>query len=269
MTRRALVVDDSSVARALVARVLREEGWQVDEAEDAASATARLAEAPYDVILLDFVLPDEDGVACLRRWRAGGLRTPVLALTSAESEEVLSKLILAGAHDVVRKDRLDAGTLLDAVASTSEPPGFPEDELPSPTARGATSAPLEERAGEVPRGLRALVVDDTATARRYVRALLEGAGWRVEEAATAEAALAVAARHDVLFVDYLLPDVDGIALTLELRKAGIATPVVGLTAHGSERTAMEFIRAGATVCLGKEGLDRARLLQAAADALAR
>ena len=94
----------------------------------------------------------------------------------------------------------------------------------------------------------------------------------VEEASTGREAMekiraSALAQPDVIVLDYLLPDTEGVALLREIRGAGSKAPVVALTGHGSERVAQEFVMAGATDCLGKDDLTEARLLLTLRNAL--
>ena len=74
MAGRALVVEDDPDTRAWLGGRLREEGWNVAEAENGRVALARLAEAPADLVLLDLMMPEMDGfefLDVLRRTEAG------------------------------------------------------------------------------------------------------------------------------------------------------------------------------------------------------
>ena len=93
---RILAVEDEAKMAALIKRVLSTEGHVVDVAPDGVSATALARSGPYDVIVLDRMLPDIDGVTLLRLLRTKGIATPVLMLTA-----------LGGIDD--RVDGLDAG----------------------------------------------------------------------------------------------------------------------------------------------------------------
>jgi two-component system, OmpR family, response regulator len=97
-----LVEDEEKMAR-LLQRGLTEAGHQVDvcaRGEDALEQGLRIA---YDTVLLDWNLPDLDGLAVLRRWREQGLRTPVLMLTARGTvgEKVMG--LRAGADDYLVK----------------------------------------------------------------------------------------------------------------------------------------------------------------------
>ncbi len=100
---RVLVVEDEAKMVALLQRGLREEGHEVDLCTRGADALDQAAAVPYDVVLLDWSLPDFDGIALLRRWRDAGLRTPVLMLTARGSVGERVTGLRAGADDYLTK----------------------------------------------------------------------------------------------------------------------------------------------------------------------
>jgi two-component system OmpR family response regulator len=81
-----LIVEDDAVIRRLVGEVLRNEGYGVEAAEDAPGMDAILARARPDLVILDLMLPGEDGLSICRRLYAHE-RFPILIL-SAKSDEV-------------------------------------------------------------------------------------------------------------------------------------------------------------------------------------
>jgi DNA-binding response OmpR family regulator len=97
-----LVEDEARVARTL-ARGLGEEGHQVDVCATGQSALEQGQAIDYDVVLLDWSLPDLDGVSVLRAWRETGLRTPVLLLTARGSTGEKVTGLRAGADDYLVK----------------------------------------------------------------------------------------------------------------------------------------------------------------------
>jgi DNA-binding response OmpR family regulator len=98
-----LVVEDEPKMARLLQRGLREEGHQVDHCARGMDALAQSRDIDYDVILLDWGLPDLDGVALLRRLRDAGLRTPVLMLTARGSVGERVTGLRAGADDFLVK----------------------------------------------------------------------------------------------------------------------------------------------------------------------
>ncbi len=101
MTTILLVEDTLELARIIV-RDLSAAGYQMQHASDAASALQKHAEQPFDLIILDWMLPGMDGIEMLRRLRQSSA-TPVLMLT-ARSEEVDRVIGLeVGADDYLTK----------------------------------------------------------------------------------------------------------------------------------------------------------------------
>ncbi len=82
---RVLVIEDEADVADYLVRGLGEEGFIVEHAADATSAWYRLRHGSWDVVLLDWWLPGEDGVSLLRRFRREDHETPVLFLTARDS----------------------------------------------------------------------------------------------------------------------------------------------------------------------------------------
>ena len=101
----------------------------------------------------------------------------------------------------------------------------------------------------------ALVVDDDITGRSFLRALLKRAGYAVEVAASGEAALEMfkPGAFDVVFMDLMMPGIDGIETTRRLKKiAGeVFTPVIFVTGASDEDSLVRAIEAGGDDFLGK------------------
>ncbi len=97
-----LVEDEAQMAR-LLQRGLVEEGHQVDVCAKGEDAAVQAKTVAYDIILLDWSLPDVDGLTVLRRWREAGLSTPVLMLTARGSTGEKVTGLRAGADDYLVK----------------------------------------------------------------------------------------------------------------------------------------------------------------------
>lgn len=82
-----LVVDDDARIRDLLRRYLTQEGFEVLQAEDGKSLTRVLLREPVDLIVLDLMMPGEDGLSVCRRLRAANDRTPIIMLT-AKGEDI-------------------------------------------------------------------------------------------------------------------------------------------------------------------------------------
>lgn len=77
-----LIVEDEEKTRESVAEGLRLEGWTVVSASNATEATALAERSAFDLIILDWMLPDRDGLEVLQYLRQRGRQTPVLMLTA-------------------------------------------------------------------------------------------------------------------------------------------------------------------------------------------
>jgi len=103
--RRVLVVDDKADNRELLRDLLTPMGFLVEEAPDAASCLARVAEAPFDAVLLDLRMPEMSGLEATRRLRAlgGAPRLAIVAVSASVSGHHRDECITAGADDFLAK----------------------------------------------------------------------------------------------------------------------------------------------------------------------
>lgn len=81
-TPHILIVDDDSRLRSLLRRYLGDNGYRVSEAADADTAERRLAGIEFDLIILDVMLPGEDGRSLAVRLRENGAEVPIMMLTA-------------------------------------------------------------------------------------------------------------------------------------------------------------------------------------------
>jgi two-component system OmpR family response regulator len=100
---RVLVVEDDAPLANILTRVLREESYAVDRAEDGQEAEWLAFENPYDLIVLDLMLPVKDGLTVLRNVRKGGINAPVLILTARDAKEDIVRGLDDGADDYLTK----------------------------------------------------------------------------------------------------------------------------------------------------------------------
>jgi CheY-like chemotaxis protein len=130
---RILLVDDNAV-NLMVAKLMLKQCFphaQITQATGGAEALAHLRQASFDVMLLDMVMPDVDGLAVIRSLRdtfdAPVRDLPVLALTASANPVDHDKCLAAGMNEVLNKP-LDQQQLLDkmsAVLASLEPGGTP------------------------------------------------------------------------------------------------------------------------------------------------
>ena len=96
---RTLVVEDSRRLAGIIKRGLLEEGYTVDNAYDGEEAQYMAETTPFDVIILDVMLPKKDGVTVCRELREKKVNTPILMLTAKDSVEDKVRGLDSGADD--------------------------------------------------------------------------------------------------------------------------------------------------------------------------
>ncbi|PLY02682.1 MAG: hybrid sensor histidine kinase/response regulator [Desulfuromonas sp.] len=103
MPEKILVVDDERVILDLATMVLSARGYQIETAFSGADALDRVASLQPELILLDYMMPEMDGLTVLRQLRAQYPDTYVIMFTGKGSEELAVELMKAGASDYIRK----------------------------------------------------------------------------------------------------------------------------------------------------------------------
>jgi two-component system cell cycle response regulator len=207
-----LVAEDDDKIRALVAEVMRREGYQVEEAADGQDALQIATETTIDLVISDLMMPRMNGWRLLSSLRERNNDVPVIILTghmTEEGEEVL--------------------TSKDIVGFLAKPIKF--DELRK-MVRGVFRAP---QAAETKR--RILAADDSEDSRILVESCLVKAGFDVKTVDTGAAVLPMVGlfEPDLLILDVVMPDINGFEVCAQLRANAKTAylPVIMLTAKGS------------------------------------
>lgn len=169
-----LVVDDDSRLRTLLRKYLSDNGYLVTVAADAAEARAKMAALAVDLLVLDVMMPGEDGLSLTRALRAEGSAVPVLLLTAMGEVDDRINGLEAGADDYLPKP-FEPRELLLRIASILRRAPKPEVEAPAALGLGAFSwdpARQELRRGDE-------VVHLTTAERELMAILGEAAGQAV------------------------------------------------------------------------------------------
>ncbi|MCL8208118.1 MAG: response regulator transcription factor [Actinomycetia bacterium] len=103
MSLTVLVVDDDANIRDICRLYLTQDGFRVDEAADGRAGLEAIARRPPDVVVLDIMLPEVDGIAVLTEIRRRDQWLPVLLLTALGDEEERIKGLTLGADDYLTK----------------------------------------------------------------------------------------------------------------------------------------------------------------------
>ncbi len=210
---RVLLVDDSWLIRDMfaygTAKFFERPGaLAIDHAEDAEEAWAKLAKSTYDLVIVDYFLPSEDGASLIARLRGDArlARTPIVAI-SVGGRDAREATISAGADVFVDKP-LVFRDLFNTLRVLAE---------------------RRERARPVPDRKSILVFDDSPFALALTRAALESAGFTVAIAADLSSfeRQRVAFDPDLILVDVQMPEAFGDDVASTLRGwHGVEVPIL-------------------------------------------
>lgn len=266
---RILIVDDDREQRELLAEVLAAQGYRTEGLASGPEALGRARGDPPDLIVLDVAMPDMDGFEVCRHLKADArtAAVPIIFVTGLSALQDKEQGLLAGAEDYVTKpvdladflarvrallrvrhltlelDRmlaylqeLEAARRAAGRAAGGMGPGEGSQGKPG----SGDAAGRGERPGHV------LLVDDDRLIRELYGKILEAAGYKVTEAASApEAYGAVACGVDVVLLDVMMPEVSGLEALGRLRQVAPDVPVLILTAHQTAQNAIAALRGGA------------------------
>lgn len=102
-TMRILVVEDEKKVASFIKRGLEEEGYAVDVAYDGDDGLDLAEHTPYDLILMDVMLPKKDGITVIREMRDRDIATPVLCLTAKDTVDDIVQGLDSGSDDYLTK----------------------------------------------------------------------------------------------------------------------------------------------------------------------
>lgn len=203
-----LIVEDDPDIAVILKSLLKNHGYAAHIATSAEEALARLDERPYAAMLLDIMLPGQDGFGLLRHLRSDARfwQLPVVVVSALpEDRDRLEEFGSTALVDWITKP-IDAPRLLAAVAT-------------------GTRAWNSERP-------RILHVEDDPDVRQIVRSVLEAQAEVVNAVSLAEARVLLAEeRFDLLLLDLALPDGPGHLLLHELERYQTRPPVLLFSGH--------------------------------------
>ena len=100
---RILIIEDEEKMARMLARVLREEGYVAETAGDGRTGLGRALDDSFDLLIVDWMLPERSGVQIVRGLRAAEIGAPVLMLTARDQVEDRVEGLDAGADDYLPK----------------------------------------------------------------------------------------------------------------------------------------------------------------------
>ncbi|GAB5560567.1 MAG: hypothetical protein SynsKO_22140 [Synoicihabitans sp.] len=228
--RKALVVDDAEANRRLMVKLLTAHGVETISVDGAGAARRALEKQSFDFALLDYVMPQVDGITLAQKIRSlPGKPCPILILVTSMTispESMPPKLFDASATKPVRNMQLlmlIARTLSGGSGAPKTPSGS------SKKVKLAETHPLE-----------ILVAEDNPVNLKLITQILKSNGYEPATAKDGELALVALQerKFDLVLMDMLMPVMDGVTATVKLREGAAGdlnreTSVYALTANAS------------------------------------
>ncbi|MBF0110207.1 MAG: response regulator [Magnetococcales bacterium] len=229
---RILVVDDSEAVRSILGDMLRQFGLVVALADSGPSALSHLSTEgsipAIDVLLLDWHMPDMDGVELLQRMERLGLRRPCTIMMTAHGLEPMRTAL--GSHRVaaILEKPITPSLLFETLLRVLELPQRDRSIRPAPVPE---TSPRRSSFGNK----RVLLVEDHAINQEVALGLLELMGITATVAGSGEEAVGHLRRHryDIVLMDIQMPGMDGYQTTEMIRRdlALERLPIIAMTAH--------------------------------------
>ena len=98
-----LVAEDNIINQKVAETIFSNLGFKVDIVNDGKEAVENFKKKPYDVIFMDLVMPNKDGIQATVDIRGMGYQTPIIAMTATASKQSQSEAISSGMNDYIIK----------------------------------------------------------------------------------------------------------------------------------------------------------------------
>jgi PAS domain S-box-containing protein len=257
-----LVVDDNATNRLLATTLLKSWGCRFDQAENATSALEKLKAAanrwdPFEVALLDMLMPEVDGIELSRRIKAEpDLHAVRLIMMTSVGQCGNTAYFEELGFSACLSKPVRQSQLRESIARAA---GMPDAEFESLPIREEECMAVRRSVTEVEkRRVRILLVEDNATNQNVALAILRKLGYRADTAANGLEALRALKTipYDLVLMDCQMPEMDGYEATRHVRsgKSGALDkdiPIIAMTAHAMKGDKEKCLSAGMTDYLPK------------------
>ena len=205
MKTRVLIIDDDCDHAESIADILVSQGHDTELAFTGQDGVAKFRKSDFDIVLLDFKLPDTNGLEVFIELRKIRPRAKAILMTGFSLEQVIEQAIDKGVLGVLHKP-FELKQFMELI----------EQVKPHSTV---------------------LIVDDDTDFAASLEAILEQNGYRVRIAGTGHEALdrLIANDIDCLILDLKMPVLSGIEVYLKLKEAGRMVPTIFVTGHQLEK----------------------------------
>jgi len=216
-----LVVDDDPGMRLTLEGILEEEGFDVVGAEDGYKAIELARQSPFDLVFMDIKMPGINGVEAFKQVKKVSQSSIVVMITGFAVDDLIKEALEEGAYAVIYKP-FEMAQIIDIV-------------------------------NKVLRTTLVLLVEEKATDREILRAILEDTGYQVQEASGGPEAIAMAAeRHyGLILMDIKMPGMDGFTTLEKIRQFDPQAKAIFISPCAMEDSVIKSLRDGAYTALAK------------------
>ena len=249
--RKLLVVEDDATQRESMVRLLASEGVQSTAVGTAQEALGVLEKEQFDCIVMDLTLPDDPSTGLLEKIsRRGELLPPVIVYTGRQLSEQEEQTLRRYSASIIVKGARSPERLLDEVTLFLHQV---ESKLPADRQKMLKQARDREAVFD---GRTILVVEDDVRNIFALSSVLEPRGAKVVVARNgreALTALAADATIELVLMDIMMPEMDGLTATREIRKNATwqKLPIIALTAKAMKDDQERCLKAGANDYISK------------------
>lgn len=245
---RTLVIDDNPSALQMYSSMMREFHFQVATAASGAEALYKIQQMPVDFILLDWMMPELDGmdvVASINKLVEKGKleKLPVIIMMTAHTTDPAVTIDDKKIISSIMQKPFTSKSLYDEIIKAFNQPKIVTSSRQEATQPLAENTQLDNKVkGKI------LLVEDNFINQQVASELLKSGGYEVVIASDGKEALAKvdAEKFDIVLMDIQMPVMDGLTATMELRKkySPAQLPVIAMTAHAMSGDKDKSLAAG-------------------------
>jgi len=234
---RALIVDDNTTNLKILSMML--DGWGVDHCatSDLEKALQKLRDTDFDLIISDFSMPQMDGAAFTKKALLVSRKQDIKIIVASSdtlrcSQEVARS---TGINKVVFKP-LKQSVLYNAILEVLN---ISVDDKKDGDTENETY--LDD-----PEQYSILLAEDNVVNQTIAEAVFNSLGFTLQIADNGRKALELvkSGNYDIIFMDYQMPEMNGIEATRAIRELGVVTPIIALTANAMQGDREMFLESG-------------------------
>ena len=234
---KVLVADDNLLVRHTISAMLTGMGCRADTAsggKEVLESLASAGRAPYDLLIIDWMMPDMDGVETIRQIRASDLQQPRIIMVSGYGHDELLPHVLSLGLDGMLSKPVNRGQLIETLERCFR-----------------LSGKIATHSGSqimFPPGTRVLLVEDNEINRMVAEEILTKAGIEITVAVNGREGVDAVMNEpfDAVLMDIQMPVLDGYSATREIRAKPrfAALPIIAMTANAAESDRRRAMDAG-------------------------